>query len=121
MTSAKKRVFNAIVTGLSIALGLSISSGLKAMALEVRWWILSHQKRSLREVDLILHSGSPSQVFMLALVAPRLKVITCVFIWLLLNIASQVGVATLGLTYSTDMNHAGPILRASSARGHSSH
>ncbi|KAH6680866.1 hypothetical protein B0J14DRAFT_532392 [Halenospora varia] len=105
MTSAKKRVFNAIVTGLSIALGLSISSGLKAMALEVRWWILSHQKRSLREVDLILHSGSPSQVFMLALVAPRLKVITCVFIWLLLHIASQVGVATLGLTYSTDTNH----------------
>lgn len=53
MTSAKKRVFNAIVTGLSIALGLSISSGLKAMALELRWWILSRQRRSLREVKSI--------------------------------------------------------------------
>ncbi|KAH9204595.1 hypothetical protein DL95DRAFT_430321 [Leptodontidium sp. 2 PMI_412] len=105
MTSAKKRVFNAIVTGLSIALGLSISSGLKAMALELRWWILSRQRRSLREVDLILHSGSPSEVLMLALVAPRLKVIACVVMWLLLNIASQVGVATLGLTYSTDTNN----------------
>ncbi|PVH72023.1 hypothetical protein DL98DRAFT_553373 [Cadophora sp. DSE1049] len=105
MTSAKKRVFNAIVTGLSLALGLSIASGLKAMALEVRWWILSRQKRSLREVDLILHSDSPSQVFMLALVAPRLKVIAGVVMWLLLNIASQIGVATLGLTYSIDTNN----------------
>jgi hypothetical protein len=53
MSQAKRLQFNALVTGLSIALGLSIASGLKEMALEIRWWILSRKKRSLYEVGQI--------------------------------------------------------------------
>lgn len=51
MPQTKKLLFNALVTGLSIALGLSIASSLKEIALEVRWWILSRRKRSLYEVS----------------------------------------------------------------------
>ena len=45
-----KRQFNALVVGLSIGLGLNIASSLKAMAGEVRWWILSLQEWPIREV-----------------------------------------------------------------------
>jgi len=54
MSSAKKRQFNALITGLSICLGLNIASSLKAMAIELRWWILSRRKRPLHEVSQYL-------------------------------------------------------------------
>ena len=52
MNQSKKLQFNALITGLSIGLGLSIAGSLQEMALEVRWWILSRRKRSLHEVCL---------------------------------------------------------------------
>lgn len=51
MSQREKLEFNALITGLSIALGLSIASSLKEIALEARWWILSRRKRSLHEVS----------------------------------------------------------------------
>lgn len=50
MSKQKKKVFNAMVTGLSIALGLNIQRSLKALAGEMRWWILSRHPRPLHEV-----------------------------------------------------------------------
>jgi hypothetical protein len=47
-----KKIYNTITTGISIALGLNIASAFKDMALNMRWPILSHQKRSLKEVSL---------------------------------------------------------------------
>jgi hypothetical protein len=46
-----KRMYNAITTGVSIALGLNIASAFKDMALNLRWVILSNRKRNLVEVN----------------------------------------------------------------------
>lgn len=102
MSERQKKVFNALITGLSVALGLNIQRSLKALAIDMRWWILSRKARPLREVDLILQCESLTHVFQLAVIAPRPKVLLAVGSWLLLNIASQVGIATLGLIYSTN-------------------
>jgi hypothetical protein len=46
----QKKIYNAITTALSLALGLNIASAFKDMALNMRWPILSARKRNLREV-----------------------------------------------------------------------
>jgi ribose/xylose/arabinose/galactoside ABC-type transport system permease subunit len=43
--------FNSIITGLSMALGLSVAEAFKRMTVDIRWWILSRKKRSLSEVS----------------------------------------------------------------------
>lgn len=53
MSDTEKKLFNAIMTGVSIALGLNISVALNEMALNMRWWFLSRRKRSLAEVESI--------------------------------------------------------------------
>ena len=54
-SEASKKMYNAITTGISIALGLNIASAFKDMALNMRWVILSNRKRNLIEVsDMIL-------------------------------------------------------------------
>lgn len=51
ISSKRKKWFNAINTGLSLALGMSIAHGFKAMVIDIRWWILSRHTRSLSEVS----------------------------------------------------------------------
>jgi hypothetical protein len=51
MSRKKKLWFNAIITGLSMTLGMSIAEAFKCMAVDIRWWILSRKKRSLDEVS----------------------------------------------------------------------
>ena len=48
-----KSGFDAITVALSIAFGLNIASSLKAIALDLRWWVLSMKRRSSREVRSI--------------------------------------------------------------------
>lgn len=45
-----KTVYNTLVTGLSMTLGINIASSFKAIALDVRWYIISRKKRSIEEV-----------------------------------------------------------------------
>jgi hypothetical protein len=87
MTDQDKQTYNFLIVGLSLALGMNLASSLKQMAVDVRWWVLSLTKRNLREVDLILHLDSLTEVTKLAFVAPRLA--PACFSWLLLNIVSQ--------------------------------
>jgi hypothetical protein len=102
-----KNLFDTFFTGLSIAFGMNVASGLKGIAVDLRWWVLSIKKRSSLEVrsigehdpepllltvgrqdDLISHCDSMTALLKLAFKAPRLKtVITCLF-WVFLNIAS---------------------------------
>lgn len=84
MTETDKQRYNFLVIGLSLALGMNLASSLKSMATDMRWWILSLKRRKLREVDLILHLDSLTEVFKLAFVAPRLA--PACFSWLLLNV-----------------------------------
>lgn len=58
MSKKERREFNAIITGLAIALGLAIASNLNGMVGDLRWWILSRRYRSRRKVcGLILELG----------------------------------------------------------------
>jgi hypothetical protein len=88
MTDLDKQTYNFLVVGLSLALGMNLASSLKEMAVDMRWWVLSLTKRNLREVDLILHLDSLTEVTKLAFVAPRLA--PACFSWLLLNIVSLI-------------------------------
>ena len=46
-----KKFYNTLVTGLSMALGISIASSFKTIALNFRWYILSRKKRPIEEVS----------------------------------------------------------------------
>ncbi|KAJ0373816.1 hypothetical protein COL26b_008016 [Colletotrichum chrysophilum] len=65
MSQTTKRQYNALITGLSIALGIAVASSLNHMVAELRWWILSRRHRSKSK-------------------------------------GSQIGLAAIGLCYSTD-------------------
>ena len=52
MGESGKTAYNTLVTGLSMTLGINIASSFKAIAVDVRWWILSQKKRSIEEVCL---------------------------------------------------------------------
>jgi hypothetical protein len=54
VNETSKKTYNTITTMISILLGLNIASAFKDMALNMRWPILSHQKRSLKEVSIWL-------------------------------------------------------------------
>jgi hypothetical protein len=52
VTELRKRIYNAITTGIALALGLNIAGAFKDMALNMRWPILANRERNLVEVSL---------------------------------------------------------------------
>ncbi|KAK0376646.1 hypothetical protein CLIM01_06006 [Colletotrichum limetticola] len=102
MTQTTKRQYNALITGLSIALGLAVASSLNHMVAELRWWILSRRYRSKRKVELILQADNLKHTIALAARSKRWSIHLAAVGWLILTIGSQVGLAAIGLCYSTD-------------------
>ncbi|KAK2053691.1 hypothetical protein LY76DRAFT_581353 [Colletotrichum caudatum] len=102
MDQTTKRQYNALITGLSIALGLAVASSLNHMVAEMRWWILSRRYRSKRKVELILRADNLKHTIMLAARSKRWSIHLAALGWLILTIGSQVGLAAIGLCYSTD-------------------
>ncbi|KAH6606999.1 hypothetical protein Trco_006152 [Trichoderma cornu-damae] len=100
MVSDKKKEFNTLIIALSIALGLNIASSLKHLVRELRWWVLSWYEWTPKEADYILQSENFSSLFRLGYVTRRQWVRVYVLFWVLVNVASQIAVATLGLTYN---------------------
>jgi hypothetical protein len=49
-----RRMFNTLVTGLSMALGITVASSFKNVALDIRLWILSRKKRSIEEASSLV-------------------------------------------------------------------
>ncbi|KAJ3949145.1 uncharacterized protein N0V96_000259 [Colletotrichum fioriniae] len=92
MTQTTKRQYNALITGLSIALGLAVASSLNHMVAELRWWILSRRYRSKRKVELILQADNLKHTIALAASDITNQAVK----------GSQVGLAAIGLCYSTD-------------------
>ncbi|KAE8444531.1 hypothetical protein EG329_014455 [Mollisiaceae sp. DMI_Dod_QoI] len=93
LVDSQKRIFNTLVTALSMSLGIAIASSFKQVAVNVRWWILSRKKRPLSEVDAILECDSLTSLTVLAIKSARdlkLKIV----------LVAQAGVAMIGLTYS---------------------
>ncbi|EGR45783.1 uncharacterized protein TRIREDRAFT_81122 [Trichoderma reesei QM6a] len=100
MVSKKKKEFNTLIIAISIALGLNIASSMKHMVRELRWWMLSWYEWTPKEADCILQSENFSSLFQLGYVTRRHLVRLYVLFWVLVNVASQIAVATLGLTYN---------------------
>ena len=110
MTQPQKKGFNALITGLSIILGLNLSSSLKGYAQMMRWRFLAAGYRNLQDFELVMQCESQQAVLRL-LWAGRSpgkfhvnKTQALAFFWLLINVALQVTTALLGLTYSIDIS-----------------
>jgi hypothetical protein len=56
LVDGQKRIFNTLVTALSMSLGIAIASSFKEVAINIRWWVLSRRKRPLSEVSAIVPS-----------------------------------------------------------------
>ena len=94
----EKVIFDTIIIGLMLGLGLNLFEALKDMARIVRWRILSSRYFDIREVDLILGAESLMKVLRLMTLSrgkPLLRLI-CLG-WLLINIGAQIHLATLTL------------------------
>lgn len=105
-----KRVFNALNIGLSLLLGMNIAASLKNYAQLIRWRFLAQEYRTLQDFELIMSCESLSKVFRLIWAGrtrgSRLpnKVQIFAFLYFLINLGLQVGVALLGLTTSLDIS-----------------
>jgi hypothetical protein len=51
LRESQKKMFNTLVTSLSMNLGIAIASSFKEVAISIRWWVLSRKKRPLSEVS----------------------------------------------------------------------
>ncbi|KAH8746190.1 hypothetical protein BGZ57DRAFT_777929, partial [Hyaloscypha finlandica] len=103
LRESQKKMFNTLVTSLSMSLGIAIASSFKEVAINIRWWVLSRKKRPLSEVDAILECGSLTGLTFLAVKSTRdrkQKIAVVCAGWVLINIAAQVGVAMIGFTYA---------------------
>jgi hypothetical protein len=106
MVDGQKRIFNTLVTALSMSLGIAIASSFKEVAINIRWWVLSRRKRPLSEVsaivqskpawklthlqvDAILEAGSLTSLTVLAVKSTRdlkPKIAIICLLWVLINI-----------------------------------
>ncbi|KZL75666.1 hypothetical protein CI238_04886, partial [Colletotrichum incanum] len=103
MTVGTKRQFNALVTGLSIALGFSVTRGLDKMVSLLRWWILSRRYYSRSKIEFILQAESLTQALLLATKTRSIRSHVAVLFWLILKLGFQVGLAMIGLCYSLEV------------------
>ncbi|OAP60881.1 hypothetical protein AYL99_05883 [Fonsecaea erecta] len=110
LSSTRKQVFNALMTGLSLCLGLNLASSLSGYALMMRWRFLASGYRTLQDFELVMNCDSQSTVFRLIWAGrtrgTRLpnKTQVLAVVWLAINIAVQIFTALLGLTYSVDVS-----------------
>lgn len=126
------RIFNAIVLGLSLGLGLNLASSLKRYAVILRWSLLTKRYVSLEVFDLILGLETLTKVGKLMIISmpgihkikwlkklpwfrearddgTRLTWIICMA-WILVNIGAQILVASLSLFWPVDPSDAIPML-----------
>ncbi|OBS16055.1 hypothetical protein FPOA_12683 [Fusarium poae] len=92
------------ITGLTIALGLAFASSLDKLAKDTRWWILSRRQRSRRKVEAILEAENILAVLRIAFTSRRITIHITALSWFLVFVASQIGLAVLGLFYSVDVS-----------------
>jgi hypothetical protein len=110
MSQDQKRGFNALITGLSIIVGLNLSASLKGYASMMRWRFLAAGYRRLQDFELVMQCESQQAVFRLLwagrtrghIIPNKTQVLA--FIWLTINVALQIVTALLGLTYSIDIS-----------------
>ncbi|KAK2605787.1 hypothetical protein N8I77_008601 [Diaporthe amygdali] len=102
MGKQTKKEFNTLITAFSILLSLSVSAFVDRTIRDARWWFLSLRFRPRRTVELILQANGIVSVLILAVRSKRSTIYTAALLWFLLAVASQIGLATLGLCYSVE-------------------
>lgn len=108
LTLAQKHTFNAIITLLSICLGMNLQSSLRSYAQMIRWRFLASKYRTLQEFELVMQCDSQLKVirlFWTVRTRGRLwinKTQWLCMIWIGVNVAMQILVALLGFTYNLD-------------------
>ena len=111
----QKRWFNALVTGLSVALGINLAASLRSYAKMLRWRLLAGTYRSLSQFELLLGADSQTNILQLFWTEfsrsdrrhkfiPSGTQILCV-LWIVINLAATIIVACLGLTYGLDQSN----------------
>lgn len=84
MSKTSERWFNVWITGLSIALGLAISSSLNGVVSDLRWRILSRRYRSRRKIEHILKADSMLDLIRLECRSRRPTIHAAVMSWIIL-------------------------------------
>ena len=110
LTQTQKYAYNALVTGLSIVLGLAFAAQFKQYAEMMRWRFLTSQYRSLEEFEQVLGCDSYRNTFSIMWrhrhpgkwYPSKSQVVAGA--WLLVFIAFNVFAALIGLTYSIDVS-----------------
>lgn len=100
LPSRKKQELDMLIISISIVLSLTTASSLKVDVRRLRWWLLSLHWYTPREADLILQSDKLWCLVLLGWRARHRTIQLFVFVFLVLNMASQVFVALLGLAYN---------------------
>lgn len=105
----ERRVFNALITGNSLLLGVNLAASLRSYAKLVRWRMLAVCYRPLETFDLVMGCDSLMNVVQLIWKAPDVRhiffpsrtQILCV-LWLLVHLAITILVGIIGLNYNLD-------------------
>ncbi|KAF4993291.1 hypothetical protein FGRMN_6558 [Fusarium graminum] len=111
MSTPTKREFNALIIGLSLGLGMSITISLEAMAVEIRYWILGLRNWPDHETELILKAKDLTKIIQLVWVSRSQSLRSYAIAFVILNLISQIALAMLGLVYSTNTADWAAILR----------
>jgi len=110
MSRFQKYGYNALVTGLSILLGLAFSAQFKQYAEMMRWRFLASEYRTLHDFELVLGCDSYRNTMSLIFGGntrgtwyPSKTQVLALF-WFLIFVFFNIFGALLGLTYSIDVS-----------------
>ncbi|KIW94893.1 uncharacterized protein Z519_04871 [Cladophialophora bantiana CBS 173.52] len=110
LSQTQKYVYNAMITGLSIVLGLAFAAQFKQYAEMMRWRFLASQYRTIQDFEDVLGCDSYRSTLRIMWRGRRpgtwypSKAQVVAFIWLLIFVAFNTFAALLGLTYSIDVS-----------------
>ena len=109
MTRFQKYGYNAIITALSIILGLAFAAQFKQYAEMMRWRFLASEYRSLQDFETVLGCDSYRNTLSIMFGGGRgkwypSKAQVIAGVWFLVFVFFNVFVALLGLTYSIDVS-----------------
>ncbi|KIW26001.1 uncharacterized protein PV07_09132 [Cladophialophora immunda] len=110
LSQTQKYVYNAMITGLSIVLGLAFAAQFKQYAEMMRWRFLASQYRTIQDFEDVLGCDSYRSTLRIMWSGRRpgtwypSKAQVVAAIWLLIFVVFNTVAALLGLTYSIDVS-----------------
>ncbi|KIW77330.1 hypothetical protein Z517_09776 [Fonsecaea pedrosoi CBS 271.37] len=110
LSQTQKYVYNAMITGLSIVLGLAFAAQFKQYAEMMRWRFLASQYRTIQDFEDVLGCDSYRSALRIMWKGRRRgtwypsKAQVVAAIWILIFVAFNTFAALLGLTYSIDVS-----------------